>query len=145
MDTERKPRPIRISLFAIAICLFSAWYGIRLVEAIRFWRILSDYHMHPGPAYLAVSGGFWLAVGLILIAGLWSGRAWGWVGSLAGSAGYVIWYWFDRLVLQAPHSNWPFALAWTAIVLAVVLVILLTPKSIRFFHQREDHEHEPEG
>ena len=136
MQIERPPRPIRISLLAIATCLFSLWYGIRLVESIRFWKILSEYHMKTGPAYLAASGGFWLVGGLVLVVGLWSGKVWSWFGALSATIGYILWYWFDRLVLQTPHSNWPFALVWSMVGLVAVLGILLSPKSIRFFHPK---------
>lgn len=140
MAEEHTPRPIRISLLAISNCLVSLWYGLRLVEAIRFWQSLSEYHARPGPGYIASTGGFWLLAGLAFAWGLWSGKLWGWYGEIGGAAGYVLWYWFDRLVFQYPHTNWPFALVWSVIGLAVVLLILLSPKAVRFFHPRGSHE-----
>lgn len=140
MAEEHPPRPIRISLLAISNCLISVWYGLRLVEAIRFWGSLSEYHARPGPLYISATGGFWLLAGLALAWGLWSGKSWGWYGEIRGSVGYIIWYWFDRLILQYPHANWPFALACSIFGLAVVLLILLSPKTVRYFHPRGNHE-----
>lgn len=141
MGDEPTQLPLRISLLACSLCLLSVWYALRFVEAIRFWHTLSDYHARPGPAYIAATGGFWLLAGLALAWGLWSGKRWGWYGAIGTAAGYLLWYWSDRLVFQYPHTNWPFALAGSAIGLVIVLLILLSPKSVRFFRQRETHEH----
>lgn len=141
MANEHMPRPIRISLLAIGACLLSIWDALRLVEAIRFWPTLSEYHARPGPAYIAATGGFWLLAGVAVAWGLWSRKRWGWYGAIGAGVGYPLWYWFDRLVFQYPHTNWPFALVESVIALALLLLILFSSKSVRFFHQKETHEH----
>lgn len=134
------PRPVRISLLAISMCIVSIWCALRLVEAIRFWQILSEYHARPGPAYIAATGGFWSLAGIALAGGLWAGKLWGWYGMFVGAAGYVLWFWVDRQVFQYPQTNGPFALVWSLIGLAGVLLILLSSKTVRFFHSRGSHE-----
>jgi hypothetical protein len=138
MAEKHTPRPIRISFLAICTCLLSLWYGLRLIEAIRFWQSLSAYQVRPGPAYIAATGGFWLLAGIACAWGLWSGKLWGWWGSIAAAVGYVLWYWFDRLVFQYPHSNWPFTLTVSMVGLAVFLLILLSSTTVRFFHTKRE-------
>jgi len=112
----------------------AAWNGLRLVEAIFFWKTLAEYGTHP--IYIAVSGGVWLIAGLLLVWGLWLGKTWSWMAAFTGTAGYAAWYWFDRLVLQKTHANWPFALTATVVSLLIILPIL-SLRSTRLFFQRD--------
>jgi hypothetical protein len=96
------------------------WNGLRLIQAIIFWPILTEYNSSPGPLYLAVSGGVWLLAGVSAVLGMWKGKKWAWYMVVGGTPSYLCWYWLDRLVLQEPHSNWPFALVSTIILLSLV-------------------------
>jgi hypothetical protein len=137
----RLRRPRRVTLLALAALLLSAWNGLRLGEAIAFRQVLHEYGAQPGPVFLAVSGGVWLAAGLVVAAGLWRGKAWGWYAAAGAAAGYPVWVWFERLVLQQPHANWPFALGVTLACLAPVIIILFSGKTISFFNvQRKPNE-----
>lgn len=131
-----KLRPNRISLLALGILGLSLWNGLRFVQAILNWPISVEFQSEPGPIYLAISGGFWLLAGLYIFRGLWQGKAWAWYASLGGSAGYGVWYWFDRLVLQKPHANWPFGLSITIVILLLILLILLSPRTRKYFSKR---------
>lgn len=110
--------------------------SLRLVQAIHFWDTLTGYQMRGGPFYLAVSGGIWAAIGFLLCWATWQGKSWAWAGTLGGASGYGSWYWFDRLALQTPHVNWPFALVTTAVFLIIVLFILYSPRSRQFYSKR---------
>ena len=116
---------------------FSAWNALRLGEAIYTWKTLLEYGAYP--SYIALTGGIWLIVGLFLTWGLWRGRRWAWLATTLVTLSYAAWYWLDRLLLQKPHSNWPYALIATGILLLIVLLILLSRKTRRFFH-RDPHE-----
>jgi predicted PurR-regulated permease PerM len=113
------------------------WNGLRLEQSLLFGRTLADYHIRPGTVYLAFSGGFWLITGLILFVALWSGRKWSRTAAISAVCAYAAWYWFDRLVLQVLHNNWPFSLAITFVVLIVVLFALVSAKTARFLGQIE--------
>jgi hypothetical protein len=137
----RLRRPRRVTLLALAALLLSAWNGLRLGEAIVFWKTLREYGAQPGPVFLSVSGGVWLLAGLMIVFGLWRGKAWGWYAAAGAAAGYPVGVWFERLVLQQPHANWPFALGVTLACLAPVIFILLSRKTISFFNvQRKSNE-----
>lgn len=128
-------RPISVTLLALFVLGLALWNGLRLVQAIVFWSILKEYQAEPGPLYAAISGGFWLLVGLSIVWGLWQGKAWAWFAALGSAAGYASWYWFDRLVLQEPHSNWPFALVSTVIFISFFSVLFFRG-TIRFFYHK---------
>jgi len=137
MNYGRMLRPFRISLLALFAFCFSIWNALRLVEAIYSWKTLLEYGAYP--FYLALTGGIWLIAGLFLTWGLWRGRRWAWLAATLVTPAYAAWYWLDRLLLQQPHSNWPYALIVTAILLLLVLLVLLSSKTRRFFH-RDPHE-----
>ncbi len=131
-----KTRPNRITVLALCFIGVAIWNGLRFLEAIINWQILREYQSDPGPLYLAISGGFWFLVGASIFWGLWRGKAWAWYATIAGSAGYGAWYWLDRLVLQKPHSNWPFALSITIVFLLLVLLIMLSSRTRKYFSKR---------
>ena len=120
---------------------FAAWNGLRLGEALSFWKTLEEYGAYP--LYIAMSGGVWLITGLFLVRGLWQGKAWGRLAALGGAAGYASWYWFDRLVLQKPHANWPFAMIATIVFLLLILFILFS-RGTRQFFQKDAYERKSE-
>ena len=129
-------RPFRILVLAIFVVLVSLWNGLRLGETIFFWQTLGSYGAHP--IYIALSAAVWLVTGLLLGWALLAGKAWGWTATLIGIVGYNVWYWFDRLVLQKPHANWPFVLAANIIFLVIILTILLSPRTRRYFKRAAD-------
>lgn len=133
----KQHRPVGVTILAILAFLLAAWNGLRLGEAIFFWKTLAEYGAHP--LYIAISGGVWFVAGLLLAWGLWRGKPWAWVAALGGAAGYASWYWFDRLILQQPHANWPFSLIFTVVSVSLILVILFSHNTKRFF-QRDSHE-----
>jgi hypothetical protein len=64
--------------------------------------------------------------------GFWWGKTWAWYGALISAAGYVIWYWLDRILLQQFHSNWLFALG-ISFFFIFSIGFLLHRKVIDFF------------
>jgi hypothetical protein len=117
------------------------WNGLRLGAALFYWKTLLEYGTHP--FYIAISGGAWFIIGLILAWCLWVGKVWTWMGAIVCAISYALWYWIDRLILQIPHANWPFSLVITAVLLAFVFFTLLSPKTKRMLN-RDDHERQPE-
>jgi hypothetical protein len=128
-------RPIVVTLLALFVLGLALWNGLRLIQSLVFWSILKEYQASPGPLYTAISGGVWLLAGLSTTWGLWQGKVWAWFTALGGVLGYASWYWSDRLVFQTPHSNWPFALAFTVISIAFFSV-LFHRGAIHFFFQK---------
>jgi len=136
MTDLRRDRPVRITILSIFIFCFAAWNGLRLGEAIYFWKTIAEFNA--SPLYISISGAAWLITGLLLFWGLWQGKAWGWVAAISGTAGYTIWYWLDRLILQEHHANWPFVLISQIIYLPIIYSILLSPRTKRYFKRGVD-------
>ncbi len=134
---EINPRPIRVTLLTWLILVIALWNGLRLVQAIIFWSILNEYQAAQEPLYIAISGGFWLFAALFIIKGIWQGKTWAWAGTIGFAAGYESWYWFDRLVLEEPHANWPFALAFTVLLAGIFAFIFFSPKTRAYFNKKK--------
>ncbi len=139
---QKRNRPVGVNILAVLILCTALWNGLRLGSAIFYWQILENYGSNS--LYIAISGGVWFVAGLLLAWGLWRGKAWAWIAAISGTASYGCWYWFDRLVLQKPHANWPFALGTSVIFLLVILFTLFSYRTRRFFH-RDAHERKSEN
>jgi hypothetical protein len=140
MSSSETRRPTRVILLALIVLAVATWNGLRLGDAIFFWKTLEAYNSHP--LYISISGGIWLISGLFLFWGIWMRKAYGWMATLIGTITYSAWYWFDRLFLQESHANWPFVLILNIIFLLLILLILFSNKTRRFF-LRNAYERKP--
>jgi len=135
-------RPFSVTLLSLIVLSLTAWNGLRLEASIASWKALEEFETRPGPLYIALSGAFWLPVGIIVFVALWWGKAWARKAAFFAVTGYTSWYWFDRLILQYPHAGWPFALA-VSIILFIYTWLTLQG-SRKFFAQiktsRREHE-----
>ena len=134
-------RPLRIFFLAIVVLAGATWNGFRLGEAIFFWKTLDKYGAHP--QYIAISGTLWLFIGLVVLIGIWLGKTLGWAAAIGCIVGYNIWYWFDRLVMQKPHANWSFVLVANFALLIIILMLLMSHKTRRYF-KRDGYEQKPQ-
>ncbi len=133
-------RPFRVSFLAVIFFISAVINCLRLSEGIFFWKTLSNYGA--SPLYIAISGGFWLLTALMIAIGLWAGKIWSWSGAIVGISGYESWYWIDRVFLQIPHANWPFALAGTIILLGISAFILFSANTRTYLNllKRDDQD-----
>ena len=127
-ETKRPFCLIILMLLALSV---SASNGLRLCESVFFWKTLKEYGVYP--LFISISGGVWLIIGLFLVWGLWGGKVWGRIAAICGTAGYTTWYWLDRVILQKPHSNWVFSVVTNIILLVMVLFILFSKRTRRYF------------
>jgi len=134
---EINHRPIRVTLLTWLTLALVLWNGLRLLQAIFFWSILKEYQAAPGPVYIAISGGFWFLSALLIARGIWQGKTWAWAGTIGSAAGYGSWYWFDRLVLEEPHANWPFALTFTVLLAGIFGLLLFNHKTRAYFNKNK--------
>ena len=134
-------RPICLLILMLLALSVSASNGLRLCESVFFWKTLKEYGVYP--LFISISGGVWLIIGLFLVWGLWGGKVWGRIAAICGTAGYTTWYWLDRLLIQKPHTNLLFTLITSIILLFILLSILFSQRTKRFF-QREPYGRKPE-
>jgi len=133
-------RPFSVTILLWLVLSLTTWSGFRLASAILWWGTLLEFTSPPGPAYIALSGAAWLLSGIGLFWGMWQAKTWIRVALLGTGAGFSVWYWCDRLLLQAPRANWPFALAATVLLLIFLSVCVYLPGTKTFFTKREAHD-----
>jgi hypothetical protein len=98
-------RPFEVKLFVITLLLWSLIGWLRLRETITFWNLLTHTITIPGPEYLALSGAAWGGAGLAGGVGLWLRLNWARYTAFA-AAGFVLWYWVERLVTNRSNAGW---------------------------------------
>ena len=125
-------RPIRVSFLLIIILTIALSNGLRLCEVVFFWVVLTKYHS--SPIYLAITGAVRLIIGSILAFEILRRKSWAWAGTIAGISCYAAWYWVDRLEIEIPHANGPFALALTVLFLGISMMILFSKNTRGYFH-----------
>ena len=133
-------RPFSVTIILWLVLSLTAWSGLRLATAILWRATLLEFAPSPGPAYIAISGAIWMTAGIGLFWGMWQAKAWIRSALLGTGAGFFVWYWCDRLLLQSPRSNWPFALVTTALLLILLSVCVFLPGTKTFFTKRESHD-----
>ena len=133
-------RPFGVTILLWLVLSLSVWGGLRLVTAIQWWGTLLEFAARPGPLYIAISGGVGLLSGLALLWGMWQAKAWTQYALIGVGAVFTVWYWCDRLFFQSAHTNWPFALGVTILLLILVVLSVAHPHTKEFLTQREKHD-----
>jgi hypothetical protein len=132
----KKNRPIEVGLLTLLLAWLSIWYGLRLIESLRFWDVAQIYLIQPGPLYLAVSGGIASLVAVLLTWAVWTGKRWSWSALLGASIGYAIWVWVDRFTLQNPHGNETFTAVGLIAGFILFFILLFSRHARDFSHDR---------
>jgi glucose dehydrogenase len=118
----------------------SAWGAVRLIAALRFWTLLSEFEARLNPWYLSLTGVGWMIVGTVLLWGLFSGKLWTSRAILVSIVLWIIQYWIERVFFEAPRANVFFALIVTALLFIVTLISAFNRKTKEFFIRSEEHE-----
>jgi hypothetical protein len=133
-------KPICVTILLWLVLSLTAWSGLRLYSAIRWWSTLSEFASPPGPLYIAASGAIWLIASIFLLWGIWQTKIWIRYALLGTGAAFTVWYWSDRLIFQMSSGNWPFALLGSTLLLIFVTLCVLVPGTRTFFSKREAHD-----
>lgn len=126
-------RPFSVTILLWLVLSLTVWGLLRLVSAILWWDTLRVYASPPGPLYITVSGGAWLIIGIGLLWGMWRAKAWIRQALLGAGIGFTAWYWSDRLLLQAWRVNWVFMLYATVLLLVLVIICIVHPRTKEYF------------
>ena len=138
MTPEVKPRPIRIILLVVLAGWIAAWNALRLGAGLFFEKTLAEFHA--SPAYVVTSAAIWMVLGALLAWSIWQAKPWAWLTTCLTVLVYFLWFWVDRLFLQKPQNvNWPFSVAASLIILAVLGGILFSRQTKDYF-RKENHE-----
>ena len=119
--------PFRVTLLLSLVLTLTTWNALRLWTALAWRNTLNEFSSQSTSTMIAVSGAFWVIIGIILMWSIWQKKAWAAKLLIGASAGYTVSYWSERLIWQNPHPNWPFAVIVNLILLTF---ILFTTKSL---------------
>lgn len=125
-------RPLPVTLLACAVFLFAA---MNLVEAWQAWQDRSFMNTLALPlpvAYWIARGGLWASAGLTAALGLWNMKRWGRVLTLWLVPLYLLTWLSERLILgrsRVAELSLPFDLALLGLAVALLLAVLLHPKT----------------
>jgi len=139
-------RPLPVTIASVFVLCITVWNGIRVWMAGVNWELLSRFRANP--IYISATGITWLIVGMALLVILARGSRIPYtlrvlrghkvapVCGLILSASYVLWYWIDRLAIQAfPTTNVTFSIVVSIIGLVIFNANLFWPSSRAFFEE----------
>ena len=133
-------RPFAVTTLQSVVLCLTVWNAIRLYAAISDWDALTEFAPRPGPFYITITASFWTLSGLALYWLLSRPSVRARTFSALYLFGYTVWVWLDRLFLQEPRPNWPFALIVTLATLAIFTALLFNKKLRNYYQQRETHD-----
>jgi len=135
-----RKRPFGVTLLLWLVLSLSAWGGVRLVASLRWWDVLNEFGARLSPLYLSITGAGWIALGAVLLWGLFSGKRWARLAIPASIALWLMEYWIERVFFESPRPNLWFALITSALLLLVTVISASTRKTKEFFIRSEEYE-----
>jgi len=133
-------RPFAVTTLQSVVLCLTVWNAIRLYAAISDWDALTEFAPRPGPLTISIIASFWTLSGFALYWLLSRPSVRARTFSALYVFGYAVWVWLDRLFLQGPRPNWPFALIMTFAILAIFTALLFNKKLRNYYLQRETHD-----
>lgn len=140
-----RKRPFGVTLLLWLVLSLSAWGAIRLLGALRWWNVLNEFEARLSPLYLSITGAGWLVVGVVLLWGMFSGKAWTRRTILVSLGVWLLGYWIERIFFESPRANLLFALILSLLFFAVAWTSANSRKTREFFIRSEEHEQPDEN
>lgn len=131
-----RKRPFGVTLFLWMVLSLSAWGLLRLLGALSWWDVLSQYRARLGPLYLSITGAGWAVAGGALFWGTFAKKRW---ARYAVPVYIVVWfieYWIERIFFEASRANLLFMILFSAIILVITLIISLKRNTQYFFDEK---------
>jgi hypothetical protein len=135
-----KKRPFGVTLLLWLVLSLSAWGAVRVFAALRWRNVLNEFGARLSPLYLSITGAGWAVVGVVLLWGLFTGKAWTrWAISIS-SLLWLTGYWIERIFFESSRENLYFALIVSILLLMVTFISAFNRKTRKFFIQSEEYE-----
>src|SRR5690349_18746134 len=133
-------RPFSVTLLLWLVLSLSAWGGVRLLGALRWWKVLDEFGARLSPLYLFATGVAWIIVGIVLLWSLFSGKVWARLAIPVSIFVWIIEYWIERMFFESPRANFFFALIASILLSILTLAMAANQKTRKFFIRSEEHE-----
>jgi len=102
---NRRKRPRGVTILALLVLYTTIFNLARFYQAIHKWFLLQQF-LPFSPLYLIISGLIWGLIGLVIFWILWRGFAWAPKIAIGGITLYMLFFWFDRLLMPSyPQRN----------------------------------------
>ena len=138
-------RPFGVTLLLWMVLSLSAWGALRLIAALRWWDVLTEFDSRVSPLYLSITGAGWVVAGGVLLSGMLMVKAWARSAILPFILLWLIEYWLERTFTQSARPNLFFALTGSMVV-AITAIAATTMRSTKlFFIGSEEHEQPDEN
>ncbi len=114
-----------VLILGLVYLTIAGW--VRMGYAIQSWYWLNFSGIHPGPLYLAISGGLWGLVGLIAVIWVILRRPGYRLLGMGAAVFFALTYWIDRLFIVTDPGgirNNLFAALFTLLLLAFAILVL---------------------
>ena len=115
-------RPLGVTILIVTVLIFTSLNILRVGSAIQYRDFLAQPQMTVSGCYLIVSGSIWTVLGIALMIGFLVRQKWSLMLMKISTVVYVVYYWFDRLLIadrSSIASRWLFAVG-----LTIALIIL---------------------
>ncbi|HUE98593.1 MAG TPA: hypothetical protein VMN99_05025 [Anaerolineales bacterium] len=135
-----RKRPFGVTLLLWLVLSLSAWGVVRLLAALRWWNVLTEFEARLSPLYLSITGAGWMLVGIVLLWGMFSGKLWTHLAIPVSIFLWIIEYWVERIFFESPRPNVSFAVIVSILLFIVTLISAFNRKTKDFFIGSEEHE-----
>ena len=113
-------RPFSVTLTGWVVLILTSCNAIRLWTSIAWNDVLIECSVRVAPTVSAVIAAIWVVGGVVLLWSMWRKKDWSAKFLLGMAAAYTVWYWSERLILQNPRANVPFA-----VILNLILLVFI--------------------
>ena len=138
-------RPFGVTLFLWTVLILSAWGVTRFFATLQAWDVLHEFDASLSPLYLSITGAGWGVAGGVLLSNILRSKPWTRPAVVVSIFIWLIEYWLERILFQAPRANLPFALACSVIAIIIPWMIAILPGTKSFFTKSEEHEQPTEN
>jgi hypothetical protein len=118
----------------------SAWGLLRFAGALRWWNLLYENDARLSPLYLSIMGVVWGLAGIVLLWSIFSRQRWAYAAIPLALLVWLVEYWLERLLFEAPRSNLPFAIVASLLVLTITWIIAFHRTTKIYLTKSEEHE-----
>jgi hypothetical protein len=129
-----------VTLVAILVLSITVLSLLRLYQAVSLWDFLAAL---PGvsPLFLSLTGLVWAVIGVLVLMGIWKGKARAPRTTRAAALLFVVYNWLERWWFSSRNEAVPltlFSLALSLACLAFIFWSLSTPEARAYFGERHE-------